>query len=514
MEQGTRKVAKILSAGIFGVDAYEVLVEVDVSPGIPSFNIVGLPDSAVKESRDRVKSAIKNSGFNFPQKRITVNLAPADIKKEGSLYDLPIAVGILASTGEIKNPDEKLIFVGELSLEGRLKSVNGIVPILVLTKEKKKSIIIPCENQEAEFIGADGFYAERFEDVIKFLKEQKTLTKIKHRSLESADEDFEITFDDIKGQDFAKRALTISAAGRHNIIMVGPPGAGKTILSKSIVSIMPKLSEEEELEVMKIYSVAGVRRDIGKIPFRSPHYTISDVALIGGGPIPKPGEVTLAHRGILFLDELPEFGRKALESLRTAIEERKVVISRAQRTSIFPASFQLISAMNPCPCGNFRNPKKECRCSPRQIKNYISKISGPLLDRFDVFLEIPPLEPEEIISSEKSSEMNKTKEAREKVLKAREIQLKRYKEYGFSVNSEIPVKHQNEFLKVDDKGEEILKNAIKKYSMSARAVFRTLKVARTIADIDESEKILSKHILEAISLRKAESFFQQDVIQF
>lgn len=508
-------VVKIFSAGIFGVQAYEVLVEVDVSPGIPSFNIVGLPDSAVKESRDRVKSAIKNSGFVFPQKRITVNLAPADIKKEGSLYDLPIAIGILAATGQVKNPDEKLLFVAELSLEGILKHVNGIVPILVLAKEKNKKVVIPYENREADFIGADGFYAKSFDEVIKFLRAEGELEKIeKFGILRFQEEDFDIAFDHIKGQDFAKRALVIAASGRHNVVMIGSPGAGKTILSKSLISILPKLSEDEEIEVMKIYSVAGVERKIGTIPFRSPHYTISDVALIGGGSVPKPGEVTLAHRGVLFLDELPEFSRKALETLRTVIEERKVVISRAQRTATFPANFQLISAMNPCPCGNFRSTKKECRCSPSQIKKYISKISGPLLDRFDIFIEVPSLEAEEILSHEKPDRLEQMKRARDEVETARDLQKKRYREYGFSFNSEIPVKHQSDFLKLDDKGEEVLKNAIKKYSLSARAVFRTMKVARTIADIENSEQIKPHHVLEAISLRKAETFFYQDVIHF
>lgn len=509
-----RGVAKIRSGGVFGVDAYEVTVEVDISSGIPSFNIVGLPDSAVKESRDRVKSAIKNSGFAFPQKRITVNLAPADIRKEGSLYDLPIALGILVASDQAPNPDDRTLFVGELSLEGKLKAVNGLVPILVLTKERATDVIIPYDNREADFTGASGYYAESLVDVVRLLRKEADLPRIQPKRPTSVEGEFEVTFDDIRGQDFAKRTLTISVAGGHNVLMIGAPGAGKTILSKSILAIMPPLSEEEELEVMKIYSVAGVRREVGRIPFRSPHHTISDVALVGGGPIPKPGEVTLAHRGVLFLDELPEFGRRALESLRTALEERKVVISRAQRTSTFPANFQLISAMNPCPCGNFRNPKKECRCSPRQIKNYMSKISGPLLDRFDMFLEVPPLEPEELLGKVGSEGGTQTKEAREKVLIAREMQRKRYKGYGFSLNSEIPVKHQSEFLRVDEKGEDILKEAARKFSLSARALFRILKVARTIADTERSDRILPNHVLEAISMRKHESFFHQDIIHY
>lgn len=502
-------VSKVFSAGVFGIDAYEVEVEVDISPGIPSFNIVGLPDSAVKESRDRVKSAIKNSGFDFPLKRITVNLAPADIKKEGSIYDLPIAIGILASEKKLYLP-KKFIFIGELSLDGFVKGVNGIIPIAVLAKEKSVELIISKENSEVEYIGVKGFYVDHLKNLVNFLNGSGHLDEVKSRNFsEVPPRAFDVTFDDIRGHDFIKRALLISACGGHNVIMIGPPGAGKTLLAKSILSILPTLTDDEEIEVMKIYSVAGVKREHRVRPFRSPHYTISDVAMIGGGSIPKPGEVSLAHRGILFLDELPEFRRQTLESLRTPIEEKKVTISRAQRTVSFPASFQLISAMNPCPCGNFKNPKKECRCTFAQIKKYISKISGPLLDRFDMYLEVPALGPEDILSNKKTH-TSETEKLRDIVAEVREIQMRRFKNFGFFLNSEIPPSLQNEFFKLDSKCEEIMKNAILKFSLSARAVFRVLKMALTIADLDQSDKIKPEHILEALQMRKAESFFNVD----
>jgi magnesium chelatase family protein len=507
------KVSKIFSAGVIGIDAYDVEVEVDISQGIPSFNIVGLPDSAVKESRDRVKSAIKNSGFEFPLRRITVNLAPADIKKEGSFYDLPIALGILSAEGIINSSEiQNFVFVGELSLDGRLKGVSGIVPIAVYAKQKGVKIIAPEENTEVEYTGVDGFYARNLSEVIKFFKGELELPPIPSRSLDlSKSNYFEVKIDDIKGHEFVKRALLVSACGGHNLLMIGPPGAGKTLLAKSIISILPPLEHEEEIEVMKIYSVAGLKRELGMRPFRAPHYTISDVAMVGGGSIPKPGEVSLAHRGILFLDELPEFKRHTLEALRIPIEEKRVTISRAQRTITFPASFQLISAMNPCPCGNFRNPKKECRCNPSQIKKYVSKISGPLLDRFDMFIEVPALEADEIFSSKSTSE---TDSFREKVIEVRKIQRERYKEYGFFLNSEIPPSLQDKFLTLDQKGEEILKDAIRKFSLSARAVFRILKISRTVADIYGSEDIKTEHILEALSFRRAENFFNFDYLNF
>jgi magnesium chelatase family protein len=505
------KFSKVLSAGVIGIDAYEVEVEVDISQGIPSFNIVGLPDSAVKESRDRVKSAIKNSGFDFPLRRITVNLAPADIKKEGSFYDLPVAVGIISADG-IVDPSklQNFIFVGELSLDGRLKGVNGIVPIAVYAKQKGIKLIISEENTEVEYIGVKGFYAKNLSEVVNFLKGEADLVPINSKSLDlNKSVYFEVKIDDIKGHDFVKRALFVAACGGHNMLMIGPPGAGKTLIAKSIISILPPLEDEEEVEVMKIYSVAGIKRELGTRPFRSPHYTISDVAMVGGGSIPKPGEVSLAHRGVLFLDELPEFKRHTLEALRIPIEEKRVTISRAQRTITFPASFQIISAMNPCPCGNFRNPKKECRCTPSQIKKYISKISGPLLDRFDMYIEVPALESDEIFSSKSTSE---TDSFREKVIEVRRIQRERYKDYGFFLNSEIPPSLQDKFLVLEQKGEEILKDAIKKFSLSARAVFRILKISRTIADISDSQNIKSEHILEALRFRKAENFFKFDYI--
>lgn len=530
-----KKVSKVLSAGLLGIEGYLVEVEVDISPGIPSFSIVGLPDSAVKESRDRVRSAIKNSEFEFPMMRITVNLAPADVKKEGALYDLPIAIGILVASGQITGKGrinvEKNIFVGELSLDGRLKEIRGGFPICAFAREKDISVVIPSGNAgEVGMIKVRGYHAEHLREVVNFLSGEGELPEIEPRDFLPEDVEFDLSLDDIRGQDFVKRAISIACAGGHNILMIGPPGAGKTLIAKSMLSVLPPLSEDEEIEVMKIYSVAGIRRPVGVRPFRSPHYTISDVAMVGGGSIPKPGEVSLAHRGVLFLDELPEFRRQTLEALRIPLEEKRVCISRAQRQVVFPASFQLVSAMNPCPCGNFKNPKKECRCSPSEIKRYISKISGPLIDRFDMIVEVPQLNPEEILGHKSGGKLQHKGEDEnviseensisgenridgnsinlmQKVLTAREIQRRRFREFGFSLNSEIPPKLHRKFLSLNSECEDIMRNAIAKFHLSARATFRIIKTARTIADMDGSEKIEKKHILEALNMRKAERFF-------
>ncbi len=506
------KVVRVKSAGIFGIEAYEVDVEVDISPGIPSFNIVGLPDSAVKESKDRVRSAVKNSGFNFPLKRIVVNLAPADIKKEGVLYDLPVAIGII-SAGMGLNPPEDIIFLGELSLDGKLKKVNGIIPVAVFSANRGFKLIIPSENTEVEFAGVSGYYADSLSDVVSFITGKCNLKDIGKNKMNFSflPSDFDVTFSDIRGHESIKRALFISACGGHNVLMIGSPGAGKTLLAKSLISILPLLSHQEEIEVMKIYSVAGVDRKMGLRPFRAPHYTISDVAMIGGGSIPRPGEVSLAHTGVLFLDELPEFRRGTLEALRIPLEERKVNISRAQRSVTFPANFQLIAAMNPCPCGNFKSKEKECRCSPAQIKNYIGRISGPLLDRFDMMLEVPALEPEKLLSQEKYNR-SETDMLREKVAEVRDIQLKRYSSYGFRLNSEIPPRYQMEFCSITQESEDIIRSASRKFGLSPRAIYRILKVARTIADIEHSEDIKPQHVLEALNFRRAESFFSADIV--
>ena len=501
----------IKSSGVLGINGYIVDVEVNVSKGLPQFVTVGLPDTAVKESKERVKSAIISSGFNFPSKKIIVNLAPANVPKQGTLYDLPIAVGILNSTGIIKNIDEKTAIIGELALSGKLRKVKGILPIALKLKEAGfKRIILPKENEnEAALVqGIDVYGFENLKEIVDFFNGQleKKPAYVDIDKFFHSGENSLLDFKDVKGQFIVKRALEIAAAGFHNLLMIGSPGSGKTMLARRFTTILPPLTFEEAIETTKIHSVAGIldKPIITKRPFRSPHHTVSDVALIGGGSIPKPGEVSLANNGVLFLDELPEFKRTVLEVLRQPLEDGKVVISRASGRFEFPARFQLIAAANPCPCGYKYDPYKECVCSPNQIKRYLNKLSGPLLDRIDILVNVQPVKTEELASK---PDGESSKDIRERVLKAVEIQNKRFKELPINFNSQMSSSMVDKFVNLESDAENILKMYSSKANLTARSFYKVLKVSRTIADLEGAEKVKPKHIIEAINYKINEELF-------
>ena len=501
--------AKIYSAAVYGVDAYEVEIEVNAAGGSPVIVIVGLPDAAVKESRDRVTTAISNSGYFWPRGRTTINLAPADIKKEGPSFDLPIALGMIATSEEVESDIfDKFSFVGELALNGAVRSVKGVLPVALEARRRgKQAMIVPEANaREAAMVeGIDIFGVQNLRQTFQFIRGETTLQPTRGDLTEffATHQNYDVDFADVKGQGHVKRAIEVAVAGGHNVLMIGPPGSGKSMLSKRIATIIPPMALEEAIETTKIHSIAGLlsgdQSFVATRPFRSPHHTISDVGLLGGSAVPAPGEVSLAHNGVLFLDELPEFKRSTLEVMRQPLEDGRVTISRAAGTITFPSEFMLVAAMNACPCGYFGDLKRECRCSPIQVQRYRQRISGPLLDRIDLHIEVPAVDYRDI-SSDRDEE--RSVPIRERVMKARQRQQERFqKDRKTTCNARMGPRQIKQHCKLSPESQELIRMAMTELNLSARAYDRILKVSRTIADLSSSEAITSEHVSEAIQYR-------------